>query len=96
MSAYLIMRIQIQDAEKLKAYQQVAPKVIEQYGGKLLVRGGDLVTLEGASESRRIVVIEFPDQDQAQAFYHSPEYTEAIQLRTGAADFEIISVEGVS
>ena len=96
MSAYLILRIQVIDHEKLKEYQQVAPSIIEKMGGKILVRGGEVATLEGAEEDRRIVMIEFSSLKKAKEFYHSFEYKKAIALRKGAAVFESIAVEGLS
>ncbi len=96
MPAYVILRIAVHDSEKLKAYQKVAPSIIEQYGGKLLARGGEVVSLEGAADNRRTVIIEFPTIEKAKSFYLSPEYTEAIILRKGAADFESIAVEGLA
>ncbi len=95
MTAYVIVRIQVHDPDKLKNYQQVAPAIIEKYQGRVLVRGGEVVSLEGPEENRRIVMIEFPTLDQAKKFYRSEEYTKAIGLRAGAADFEIIAVEGL-
>jgi len=96
MSAYVVIRIAVNDPTKLKEYQQVAPSIIERFGGKLLVRGGEVASLEGPTENRRIVIIEFPSIEKAKNFYHSPEYTKAIELRIGAAEFELIAVEGLS
>jgi uncharacterized protein (DUF1330 family) len=95
MAAYVILRITVQDPDKLKAYQKLAPSIIEQYGGKLLARGGAVVSLEGAVDNRRTVIIEFSTMEKAKAFYNSPEYTKAIALRQGAAEFEVIAVEGL-
>lgn len=95
MSAYVLIRIAIDDPVKLKAYQAVAPTIVGKYGGNFLVRGGTSITLEGAPETRRLVVIEFPELSDAQAFYHSPEYTEARKLREGIGMFECVCVEGI-
>ncbi len=95
MAAYVILRITVQNPDKLKAYQKVAPSIIDQHGGKLLARGGEVVSLEGPIDNRRTVIIEFPTMEKAIRFYNSPEYTEAIELRNGAAEFEIVVVEGL-
>lgn len=42
-----------------------------------------------------MVIIEFPNLDEAKRFYHSPEYAEAIKLRRDAAEFELVAVEGL-
>jgi len=95
MPAYLIIRIHAESPELLKDYQTAAPPVIEKYNGRFLARGGEVVTLEGPVESRRVVIIEFPGLSDAEAFYHSPEYTQARKLREGVAVAEIIAVEGL-
>ncbi len=95
MAAYIILRIAVLDPDKLKAYQKVAPSIIEQYGGKLLARGGEVISFEGPNDNRRTVMIEFSSMENAKRFYNSPEYTEAIALRKGAAEFEVVAVEGL-
>jgi len=42
----------------------------------------------------KIVVIEFKDYETALTCYRSPEYTKARALRAGAADIDIIVIEG--
>ncbi len=95
MSAYIVMRIQVSDPSKLKSYQEVAPSIIEKYNGKLKVRGGEVVSLEGPNEERRIVMVEFPSIEDAKKFYYSEEYENAIKLRSDIADFEMIAVDGI-
>ena len=96
MAAYIVIRITVTDPIQLKEYQRVAPSIIDKFGGKLLARGGEVVPLEGPTENRRIVIIEFPSMEEAKNFYHSPEYTAAIELRKDAAEFESVVVEGLS
>ena len=50
--------------------------------------------MEGPEEKRRVVVIEFPSFEQAEAFYQSEEYQRAKKLREGAAIGTFIVVEG--
>lgn len=95
MSAYFIARIDSENPALLKDYQAAVPPIIEKYRGKFIARGGPTVTLEGTEESRRIVIIEFPDVSDATAFYHSPEYSEARKLRECVAVIEAITVAGI-
>lgn len=95
MSAYMIIRIQADDPGLLKNYQAATPTIIEKYKGRFIARGGKVVTLEGPEEPRRIVIIEFPELADAEAFYRSPEYSQARKLREGLAVAEFIAVEGV-
>ncbi|MBI3561574.1 MAG: DUF1330 domain-containing protein [Gammaproteobacteria bacterium] len=95
MPAYLIVRVNVDDPALLKAYQAATPSIIEKYHGKFIARGGAVVTLEGPDESRRIVVLEFPELSDVKAYYYSPEYSEARKLREGIGSFEVIAVDGV-
>jgi uncharacterized protein (DUF1330 family) len=95
MPAFLIGRMNITDPEAYGRYRQRTPAIIAKYGGRFVSRGGTKLVLEGPSDPRRVVVVEFPSIQHAKDFYHSREYQEAIRLRTGAADgMELILVEG--
>lgn len=96
MSAYLIGRIRITDPERYPAYTQLTPGIIAQYGGKFIVRGGEVISLEGPQEERRLVVVEFPSMAQAQAFYDSLEYQQAKAIRQSASEAEFVLVAGVA
>lgn len=95
MSAFIIIRVEVNDPSALKGYQALVPPILEKYRGKFIVRGGSTLTLEGPAESRRIIVLEFPELHDAEAFYKSPEYLEACKLREGIAIFESIAIEGI-
>lgn len=95
MAAYMIARVNVTDWDKYNEYIKVTPDIIARYGGRFIVRGGETVTLEGPQESWRIVVVEFPDLASAEAFYHSPKYTSAREIRAGAAEAQFVAVAGV-
>ena len=95
MAAYMIARINVTDADQYSEYIKVTPGIIAKYGGRFIVRGGDMVTLEGPEESWRIVVVEFPDLQKTKDFYNSDDYAAAKQIREGAAVAQFIAIEGV-
>ena len=95
MAAYMIARINVTDADQYGEYIKVTPGIIAKYGGRFIVRGGDMVTLEGPEETWRIVVVEFPDLQKAKDFYNSDDYAAAKQIREGAAVAQFIAIEGV-
>jgi uncharacterized protein (DUF1330 family) len=94
MAAYLIARVEVTDWTRYREYIKATPAVIARYGGKFIVRGGDVVTLEGEPETRRLVIIEFPSLEKAQEFYHSSDYGKVKELRVGAAVGQFLAVEG--
>jgi uncharacterized protein (DUF1330 family) len=96
MAAYIIARVDVTDWERYREYTKATPEVIARYGGKFIIRGGEIVTLEGEPDRRRLVVIEFPTLERAQEFFHSPEYTRVKALRAGASVGQFLAVQGAS
>lgn len=95
MAAYIIARIEITNWDKYQSYVKATPGVIAKFDGKFIARAGEKVTLEGPEESRRVVILEFPNIDKAKEFFYSPEYQETRKLREGAADAQLVAIEGV-
>lgn len=91
--AYWIARMDVKDAESYAKYIEGTAAAFAKYDLRFLVRGGDVVEIEGTSRKRN-VVIEFPDRETALACYNSPEYQAAKEFRVAAADGEIMIVEG--
>jgi uncharacterized protein (DUF1330 family) len=94
MSAYLIGEIDVTDPAGYEDYRKQVLAVVTKYGGRFIVRGGKVDSKEGGWAPKRIVVLEFPSLEQAQKFYHSPEYAPLIKLRQRASKGKIILVEG--
>ena len=58
MPAYVIARVEVTNWDKYNEYLKVGPGTIAQYGGRFIARGGEMVTLEGPEESRRLIILE--------------------------------------
>jgi len=95
MTAYLVCTVRVNDPETYKRYTARTPELINKYGGRFLVRGGPVKTIEGPEFKERLVIIEFPSMETAKAFHASPEYQEAMQYRLAAAEARFLLVEGV-
>ncbi len=96
MAAYVISDVTARDPGAWQAYRTRAAASIARHGGRYLVRGGAVELLEGAWNPRLIVVVEFPSREQAQAWYRSPEYAEALAVRDMALERHLILVDGVA
>lgn len=94
MTSYVITMINITDPDKYKKYADLAGVANQIHGGKFLVRGGNPEVLEGKVPFGRIVVNQFDTREQAKAFYNSVEYQRARDERIGAADFNMVVVDG--
>ncbi len=95
MAAYLIAQVNVTDPDRFADYRAAVPAVIANYGGRYIIRGGDVEAFEGSHDGRRLVIVEFPSIDRARAFWQSPEYREVRRLREGAAIMDVVAVEGV-
>ena len=94
MTAYIISRVSISDAEAMKGYMADAPESVYTYGGKYLVRTSDIMALEKDADYQRMVVVEFPDKNAALAWYNSEDYRELRDIRWKSADAHIVVVPG--
>ncbi len=90
---YVIARAVVTNATQWAVYAAEASKAIVQYGGKPLVRGGQMTVGEGEGRARN-VVLEFESFDKAKAYVFSTEYGAARKLREGAGYIDIVAVEG--
>ncbi|MCY3944827.1 MAG: DUF1330 domain-containing protein [Anaerolineaceae bacterium] len=95
MAAYLLAQVEVHDMEQYRKYTAQTPALIEKYGGRFLVRGGEAVTLEGDAPASRLVLIEFPSLQTVQDFYNSEEYQEVLQLRLPASTASFLALDGV-
>ena len=95
MAAYIISEVVPESQEAWQTYRTRAAASIAQHGGRYLVRGGEIETLEGQWPPRMIVVVEFPDIERARAWYRSPEYAFALAARDEALSRNLILVDGV-
>ncbi len=95
MAAYMIARIEVTDPTRYQKYVESTPPTIAKFGGRFIARGGHIVTLEGPEETRRVVILEFPSVEQAQAWYASDDYQTVRKLRIGAAEGDFLAVDGV-
>ncbi len=96
MPAYLLVDCEVTDPARYETYKKLAPPAIAKYGGRYLARGGAATQLEGKWRPNRVVVLEFPDVETAKRFYASPEYAAARAERAGAANMNMVLVEGLS
>lgn len=94
MTAYLFATIDVQDAEGYEAYKSTVPALIKGHGGRYIVRGGERDMVEGNWPAGRIVVLEFPDWDSANAFADDPAYAPVAAIRHATTTSHIWIVEG--
>ncbi|MGA5821240.1 DUF1330 domain-containing protein [Kitasatospora sp. NPDC094028] len=84
----------ISDPEKLAAYDELARTAVRAGGGRVLIRGGQVVAHDGGIAERTILV-EFDSFEQAVAARESQAYQEALVVLADAVERDFRIVEGV-
>jgi len=96
MPGYVVVEIEVTDPIKYETYKELAPLSVRKYGGRYLVRGEPVETLEGKWSPKRFVILRFDSKEQAKAWWNSPEYREAKLLRQTSTRTEMICVQGIA
>ena len=94
MPGYVIVDLEVLDSAKYDIYKTMVPETLAKYGGRFLVRGGKVETLEGDWAPKRLVILEFPSVELAKAWSDSVEYAPAKALRHESARSRMIVAEG--
>jgi uncharacterized protein (DUF1330 family) len=93
---YVIAEITVTDPEAYKSYVAAVGPLVARFGGKYVVRGGQIIAVEGDPPMGRFVVIEFGSLAAARSFEGSPEYQTIAPLRRKSARSRVFLVEGAS
>ena len=83
MSAYLVSIVNVKDEAHYMEYAKAATLAVEQYGGRILLRGSPKAVLEGSLPANRVVVSEWKSEADARTYFSSAEYAEAKVFRGG-------------
>jgi uncharacterized protein (DUF1330 family) len=94
--AYYIAEFELTDPEGIKPYSAGVAATFRPFGGRFIVRGGKLEGLEGSPPGSRTVIIEFPNMEQATAWYNSPEYTALRPYRQRSGVSRTYIIEGLA
>ena len=92
MTAYIVIDLDIADPEGMQEYIQAAAPLIVRMGGRMVGFDPQVRVLEGDWKPASLVLIEFPDQPAAQAFWDSAEYQPLKVLRQKHSQAKAISV----
>jgi uncharacterized protein (DUF1330 family) len=93
--AFYLVDFEVTDAEGIKPYSATVESTFRPFGGRFVVRGGRVDSLEGAPPKGRLILIEFDSFEQAQAWYHSAAYQAIIPIRHRSGRSQAMIVEAV-
>ena len=94
MPVYLVIEINVQDHELYAEYTAQVLPLVERYGGRYLVRGGEVFPVSGDWRPERLVLAQFEIMDLVQDFLTCPDYKALVPLRLRASSSRSIIVEG--
>jgi uncharacterized protein (DUF1330 family) len=94
MPAYFIFHNRIHNQDKMQEYIGKAFASLQAYEPEFLVLDENTHMVEGSSEYPRTIVIKFKTRAQAEAWYNSPAYREALPLRLAACEGTAMLVDG--
>jgi uncharacterized protein (DUF1330 family) len=94
--AFYISEFELTDPEGIKPYSARVDATFAPFGGRYVVRGGQIAPLEGEAPKGRIVMIAFPSMERAQAWYNSPAYREIMPIRHKTTKSRVFIVEGTA
>jgi uncharacterized protein (DUF1330 family) len=93
--AFVIANITILDPIRYEDYKRMVGATLVPFGGRFIVRGGATQVLEGDWRPGRLVLLEFPSVERARAWWNSPEYAAARDVRQATSTGTLIILEGV-
>ncbi|MCZ0737973.1 DUF1330 domain-containing protein [Phreatobacter sp. AB_2022a] len=93
MAVFIVSRVDIAEPERMTEYMRAAPATVEAFGGRYVVRTGNIQVIEGTATCDRMVVLEFPTREQALGWYHSELYRPLRDLRWQVAKASILLLD---
>ena len=91
---YLLGQITISDKSYYKLYDSKIGNVIEEFGGRYLVKGGLRMVKEGNPSFQRDVLVEFKDIETAKLFFSSKKFKDISKFRKAGSNGFLILVNG--
>ncbi|MGA8680482.1 MAG: DUF1330 domain-containing protein [Acidimicrobiales bacterium] len=86
MSGYVFADVTWTDEEGRREYLELLRPTLEQYGGEMVARSTDVEVMEGDWQpGAATVLISFPSRQAALSWYHSGEYSRALEIRKGSS-----------
>ena len=91
---YWVVRGDVYDIEMYSNYIESASKIISNFNGKFLVRGGEQIQYEEQGYDRTVIV-EFDSYEDAISCYNSSDYQEALKIVKKSAVRLVSVVKGI-
>jgi len=94
MKAYLVLDLSVNELGGFRKYIAEIPAFIAKHSGKYLVRGVQPTPIEGDWKPERLVIIEFRERENAEAFLSDPEIQELFKVRHETTTSRLLLADG--
>jgi uncharacterized protein (DUF1330 family) len=96
MAVYTIAQLRFTDVEAYRRYQRAFPAVFQRFRATLLAADESPRVVEGELACDKVVLIAFPDAQEAERFRNDLEYQVIATDRRRGADAIVLEVNGLS
>jgi len=94
MSSYLIAQVKVNDDSWMPDYVAQVHDIVHRHNGKYLARSANLAAIEGDLPDMHLVaLLEFPSDEELQAFVNDPEYAPFAAARQAGTDSVFFSID---
>ena len=94
MKAYLVLDLAINDFAGFSKYIAAIPAHIAKHDGQYIVQGVEPTSIEGDWKPQRMVIIEFPERSNAEAFLSDPTIQDLFRVRHETTTSRLVLVDG--
>ena len=95
MKYYFVGELNVIDRGWAQDYIANVTPMVERYGGRFLARTNTIERLEGKRQNPHVIlIIEWPSQESALAFYKSEEYQPFLKNRLAGSVGDLVLVAG--
>ncbi len=94
MKAYLVLDLSVNDFSGFKKYIAEIPAFIAKHSGRYIVQGVQPTIIEGDWKPERLVIIEFPERQNAEAFLADPEIQDLFKVRHETTTSKLVLADG--
>ncbi len=94
MKAYLVLDLSVNDPGGFRKYIAEIPAFIAKHSGKYIVQGVVPTPIEGDWKPERLVIIEFPERERAEAFLGDPEIQDLFRVRHATTTSRLLLADG--
>jgi uncharacterized protein (DUF1330 family) len=89
-----VLDLSVNELGGFRKYIAEIPAFIAKHSGKYLVRGVQPTPIEGDWKPERLVIIEFPERENAEAFLSDPEIQELFKVRHETTTSRLLLADG--